>query len=1038
MAWQHCTMSHKSQRPTRLSFSTSVALVLVMTLHLYAPLVSAANMSSCQTACDEYDSNEDLTPHRQDWIEGTYDFNLEDTSTIRLDLVWAIREFNRTALGLDSIPAVQLALANDGLDSKDGAPADLIRDQFDTELPNSPGVRVQDQLITEIDKAIEDSVESGFGSASSPMTGYVGTYTNGGVTVQCSTDEMSDASDEGASTNNAFEPPICIQSSVDITLSPDSFNLVSNTNLELERAYQGLLVMGTEVTTMFDLVGLPGHKSSYSFNPPEYASIKSVDANGVRAARTGPPAYFAGEWEIDHRNAGENDGDLALPIEVEMEHRNRTGTSTVVIPSDEKALDLQIRLDLRDESSATLDFIVALHYLDQDTMSDWGISMMSVADRATMNQVTSDGIRLAYHNDIVDLSNITSQFPVDTIAEGISSTVAGMETIQMNPMSWVSESTGGEGIVGPEGGLNFTHSSGCTEIVPPNKPLYYCVQGEKAMSYEHPVYLRATSQPFSMRLLDIMKENNDNEDVADVLDVLTTEDFRRVMNAGIEFQSAMDSDFLADIVPDDLPPSELTLEIILPAWIQTMDGSDRITLKDSLDGNDEMEISFSGVNQYDWRNVIKNQNGDIACYSNQSTCTTNVGGLDAMEFDFNEWDRSVSVEFGLDASVALHRIGIPQDRIPTYENHSISMEAIPSDLIRLGIDISSRLESPINRTLEFSEYCTTEMMESMPVCGENITFEFSSQGITEFVARFGEVLTDFIHQTIAYYLDTHSTQIKSVDLDAFVIDFSIGGIDAPDYVVSDNEGIYLSMKIPKVRFKLEVDGNLAEMWTGNFESAEYTLTTNAVQNLILGPMTSMVDSFSHALTSGIFSIFSLSGVNIPPERVTVPFFLTNSTVNEEFDLGWTGPFTVTMPKGLEFSYLNSSAGNIEIGEVDGRQQITYHVPYGEFEDDITFKFKVTWYFFFIQLWKYLGIVAILLVLAIRRRKKRKLRKQKVRNAAKAHSAHKVSINPTEFADLSGFHSKGIHGDMEVLKDYQEDTIPPRPPTSSGLGDGRFD
>lgn len=789
---------------------------------------------------------------------------------------------------------------------------------------------------------------------------------------------------------------------------------------------------------MFDLVGLPGHKSSYSFNPPEYASIKSVDANGVRAARNGPPAYFAGEWEIDHRNAGENDDDLALPIEVEMEHRNRTGTSTVVIPSDEKALDLQIRLDLRDESSATLDFIVALHYLDQDTMSNWGISMMSVADRATMNQVTSDGIRLAYHNDIVDLSNITSQFPVDTIAEGISSTVAGMETIQMNPMSWVSESTGGEGIVGPEGGLNFTHSSGCTEIVPPNKPLYYCIQGEKAMSYENPVYLRATSQPFSMRLLDIMKENNGNQDVADVLDVLTTEDFRRVMNAGIEFQSVMDSNFLSDIIPEDLPPSELTLEIILPTWIQTMDGSDRITLKDSLDGNDEMDISFSGVNQYDWRNVIKNQNGDIACYSNQSTCISNVGGLDAMEFDFNEWDRSVSVEFGLDASVALHRIGIPQERIPTFENHSISMEAIPSDLIRLGIDISSRLESPLNRTLEFSEYCTAEMNESMPVCGENITFEFSSQGITAFVERFGEVLTDFIHQMIAYYLDTHSTQIKSVDLDAFVIDFSIGGIDAPDYVVSDNEGIYLSMKIPKVRFKLEVDGNLAEMWTGNFESAEYTLTTNAVQNLILGPMTSMVDSFSHALTSGIFSIFSLSGVNIPPERVTVPFFLTNSTVNEEFDLGWTGPFTVTMPKGLEFSYLNSSAGHIEIAEVDGRQQITYNVPYGEFEDDITFKFKVTWYFFFIQLWKYLGIVAILLVLAVRRRKKRKLRKQKVRNAAKAHSAHKVSINPTEFADLSGFHSKGIHGDMEVLKDYQEDTIPPRPPTSSGLDDGRFD
>ena len=1031
-------MSRTGERPARLSFSVPVFLVLVLTLHLYAPLVSAANMTSCLTACDEYDSNEDLTPHRQDWIEGTYDFTLQDTSTIRLDLVWAIREFNRTALGLDSIPAVQLALANDGLDAKDGAPADLIRDQFNTPLPNSPGVRVQDQLITEIDKSIEDSVESGFGSASSPMTDYVSSFTNDGVTVQCSIDELTDASDEGATTNNAFEPPICIQSSVDITLSPDTFNLASNSNLDLERAYQGLLVMGTEVTTMFDLVGLPGHKSSYSFNPPDYATIKSVDANGTRAARPGPPAYFAGEWEIDHRNAGENDDNLALPIEVEMVHRNRTDTSTVVIPDGEKALDLQIRLDLRVEEAASLDFIVALHYLDQETMSDWGISMMSVAERATMNQVTSDGIRLAYHNDIVDLSNITTQFPVNTIAEGISSTVAGMETIQMNPMTWV-DTTSGEGISGPDGGLNFTHSTGCTEIVPPNKPLHYCVEGPKAMSYEHPVYLRTTSQPFSMRLLDIMKENNENEEVAEVLDVLSTEDFRRVMNSGIEFQTSLDSGFLAGIIPDNLPPSELTLEIILPDWIQTMDGSDRITLKESLNGDDELSISFSGVNQYDWRNVIKNENGDVACYSNQSTCIANVGGLDAMEFDFNEWDRSVSVEFALDASVALHRIGIPQDRIPTFENHSIGMEAIPSDLIRLGVDISSRLASPLTRTLNFSDYCTDEMKEYMPVCAENITFVFSSEGITAFVDRLGDVLTDFIHQTIAYYLETHSTKIKSVDLDAFVIEFSIGGIDAPDFVVSDNEGIFLSMKIPKVRFKMEVDGNLAEMWTGNFASAEYTLTTtNAVQNLILGPMASMVDSFSNALTSGIFSIFSPSGVNIPPERVTVPFFLTNSTVNEEFDVGWTGPFTVTMPKGLEFSYLNSSAGNIEIKEVDGRQQITYNVPYGEFEDDITFKFKVKWYFFFIQLWKYFGIVAILIVLAVRRRKKRKLRKKKIKNAAKAHSAHKVSINPTEFADLSGFHSKGIHGDMEALKDYQEDVAPPLPPTSSAMGDDRFD
>jgi len=1027
-------MSEYSGRQKILGNYTSVFLVLVMTLHLYAPLVSAANMSSCQTDCDEYDSNDDLTPQRQDWIEGTYDFSLQDTSTISLELVWAIREFNRSALGLDDIPAIQAALASDGLDINDGAPADLIRDQFETEM--APNVRVRDLLITEIDKSIKDSVESGFGSATDPLTDYVSSYSNAGTTVACSTDELSDAASEGATLNNAFEPPICIKSNVDITISPDSFNLVSNSDLDLERSYQGLLVMGTEVTTMFDLVGMPGHKASYSFNPPEYATIKSVDANGTRAARAGPPAYFAGEWEIDHRNAGVNDGNIGLPIEVQMVHRNRADTSTVVIPANEKALDIKIKLDLRDETGATLDFVVALHYLDEATMSDWGISMMSVAERATMKQVTSDGIRLAYHNDIVDLSNVTEQFPVATIAEGISSTVAGMETIVMDPMTWVSDSTSGEGIEGPAGGLNFTHSSGCTEIVPPNKQMYYCVKGPKAMSYENPVYLRTTSQPFSMTLLNILKENNEIETVEEVLDVLSTDDFRRVMNAGIEVETALDSSYLSAIVPENLPPSELTLEIILPTWIQTMEGSDRIVLKDSLHGNDKMNISLAGVAQsrYNWRNVINNQNGDVACLSNQSTCVTSMINMDALSFDFNEWDRSLSFVFGVDANVAMHRIGIPQDRIPEYGDHSISMEAIPSDLVRLGIDISSRLDSPFNRSLNFSKYCTDEMILNMPVCNEEITFVFTSDGITAFVARIGVLLTDFIHQATEFYMKNASENIKTIDMDAFSIEFAIDGIGEPDYIVSDNEGIFLSMKIPEVRFKLAIDGNLGEMMSGNLDSAELSLTTSAIRQTVLWPMVSIIHSFSNVLTS---SVVSMSGLTIPAnegELEPLSFDLAmNSFLNDEFQLALNGPMTITLPKGLKFVDLTSSSGNILIEEVSGRQKITYTVPYGDFEDTISFRFQVTWYFFFLQLWKYIAIVVILFGLAVRQRRKRKQRKRKIRNASKAYAADKVSISPTEFADLSGFHSKGIHGDMEALKDYSDEKVPPKPPMSSHSG-----
>lgn len=1013
-------------------------MVLLMTMHLYAPFASAANMASCEVplsspgSCDEYDSSDDMTPFQQDWIEGTYDFTLNTTSIIRLELVWALREFNLEALGLGAISA---ALAIDGLDENDGAPADLIRDQFDIEIAQN--VTVKDKLIIEINKEIKNSVEAGFGEAVT-TTGYFDTYTNAGVTTACSTDPLTDSFDEGAAENNVFEPPICLKSIVYISVSQDSFNLVSNDNLDLERAYQGLLIMGTEVTTMFSLSGLPGHKSSYSFNPPSYATIKSVDANGTRAARPGPPAYFAGEWEIDNRNAAVGGESLLLPIEVEMMHRNRSDTTTVTIPPNEKALDLQIKLDLRDESAATLEFAIALHYLDEATMTDWGISIMSVAERATMKQVTSDGIRLAYHNGIVELTNITSQFPVNTIAEGISSTVAGMDTIQMNEMEWISDSVSA-GLTGPAGGLNFTHrgTAGCNEelIVPPTEPLHYCLKGSNAMSYENPVYLQTTSQPFSMRLLDILKENNEQETVEEILDVLTNEDFRRVMNSGIEIETALDSSYLSAIVPSNLPPSELTLEIILPTWIQTKDNLDRITLKDSLYGDDQMNISFAGTAPYDWRNVIKNDNNEVACLSNQSTCVSSSMKMDAMSFRFNEWDRSVSFEFGIDAGVSIHRIGIPQDRIPSYGEHSVSMAAIPSDLLRLGIDLSSRLESPFTRTMDLGFLCSINSDEAfnLTVCNESITFTLTSQGLVTFVARMGEVLTDYVQQSILFLTSQENSRFNTVDLSAFIINFELANVGPPDLIVSDNEGISLSMNIPRVKFKLAVDGDLNEMFSRNFNSTELSLTTNALRQTLLWPMTSMLQSFSDVLVNGVIS---LSGITSPTDDTSVaPYSIpisTTSFLNEEFQIAFNGPMTMHMPKGIRLLDLESSAGNIEERKVDGRQEITYNMPFGNVEDTITFRVQVTWYFFFIFLWKYMAIFAILLLIGARRFKKKRARKRARRNYSKARSADKVSINQDEFADLSGFHSKGIHGDMESLKDYSGGVAPPLP-QKSGFG-----
>ena len=95
----------------------------------------------------------------------------------------------------------------------------------------------------------------------------------------------------------------------------------------------------------------------------------------------------------------------------------------------------------------------------------------------------------------------------------------------------------------------------------------------------------------------------------------------------------------------------------------------------------------------------------------------------------------------------------------------------------------------------------------------------------------------------------------------------------------------------------------------------------------------------------------------------------------------------------------------------------------------------------------MAIMVILLYLGVRRFKKKRAKKRARRNFSNVRNADKVSINPNEFADLSGFHSKGIHGDMESLKDYSEEALPPLPPASPfgitavqhvDLGDEKFD
>ena len=95
---------------------------------------------------------------------------------------------------------------------------------------------------------------------------------------------------------------------------------------------------------------------------------------------------------------------------------------------------------MSDEDSVYIDILAGINHIDESAMNDWGISMVDVTDNARIPWITSDGIRLAYHNDLVDLDNFTSNFPMDSVGDAIEESVSGVSDITMSDASWVSNS----------------------------------------------------------------------------------------------------------------------------------------------------------------------------------------------------------------------------------------------------------------------------------------------------------------------------------------------------------------------------------------------------------------------------------------------------------------------------------------------------------------------------------------------------------------------------------------------------------------------
>ena len=264
---------------------SAVVLSILFMVQAFAPVaVSDAGfdeMTICQDSastlggiCDDRTDADDGTADVTDWVEGMFHFNMTSPTEIQFQASWAIREWDKSGMGLFNSASMANALQSDNIMANDGLPADVLRSAFDENTdPNDAGSpTIQESLLTEIDGSISDFL-SNWGGSSTPDTSWSDRIflpdDSGSMSgVDCELDPLLD------SDGNAFEPPICISTNVNITLPVSTTYGISGVGAsDLDTALEGLLVMGSQITTKFDVKVNPGHKGTYAIQPPSYATV---------------------------------------------------------------------------------------------------------------------------------------------------------------------------------------------------------------------------------------------------------------------------------------------------------------------------------------------------------------------------------------------------------------------------------------------------------------------------------------------------------------------------------------------------------------------------------------------------------------------------------------------------------------------------------------------------------------------------------------------------------------------------------------------
>ncbi|HIA39765.1 MAG TPA: hypothetical protein EYN88_02615 [Candidatus Poseidoniales archaeon] len=349
----------------KIHSATLMTLLLFLPAMLaLVPTASATNPLICfvweEGICDDWDREDDETPSSQTWINSQYNFNMVDTSRVELEMVWAIHEFERESFGDVFGEAFDLGPDDEGQEydsDRDGIPADYIRNFLGKE--GSDGVSVEDKLLSKAEGIIVDMLNSGFGAQTQASAELVDSANVAGTPISCERDPEKDTNDESSSVSqdNAYWPALCLQVTATVDLDASAVNIDSDA--DIERTYRGLLIMGAEISTGFTLQSPAGHDSNFKIIPPDYAQIVSV----TPAAGISLPEYAS--WGINSKALMQDDEDQTMSVSLRMKYKANASTPAVAVDtSSERGVDIEIILDMRDESNSKLTVEVAIYYID--------------------------------------------------------------------------------------------------------------------------------------------------------------------------------------------------------------------------------------------------------------------------------------------------------------------------------------------------------------------------------------------------------------------------------------------------------------------------------------------------------------------------------------------------------------------------------------------------------------------------------------------------------------------------------------------------